>query len=279
MADHAAPSVYTVMQELEWCGNRDGQTPLCLAAQLGQQQTVALVRHTPGFVCCSYKSLFLRSHQQQVNNCSAYVSPFMHCLSLGITSTTQAYVRKKGRYQTQPLTSVCVQLIRKGANINACSSRRDGGTPLHEAAATVRIAIAQMLMAAGANPFVENHHGVLPGTRCCRPLPSHINTQCTQWGRNTGGPLEQTGRERPPSYRCLTCAMPLFSELCVLHRVLSVRPAINCTATQLMAGQRPPCFGHGKSMSTHTRSHNSSPVLWMHFHSGTHVSIRPLRVS
>lgn len=44
MADHASPSVYTVMQELEWGGNREGQTALCLAAQMGQQEAVALVR-------------------------------------------------------------------------------------------------------------------------------------------------------------------------------------------------------------------------------------------
>lgn len=62
-----------------------------------------------------------------------------------------------------------MQLIRKGANINACSSRRDGGTPLHEAAATVKIPIAQMLMAAGASPFVENHHGAMPISLCCGP--------------------------------------------------------------------------------------------------------------
>lgn len=45
--NHASPSTYAVEEILEWAGNREGQTALCLAAQQGQQNAVALVCLSP----------------------------------------------------------------------------------------------------------------------------------------------------------------------------------------------------------------------------------------
>ena len=58
-----------------------------------------------------------------------------------------------------------LQLISKGANINACSNKRDGGTPLHEAASAASSPdMINLLLMAGASPFVAN-------TRGARPVP------------------------------------------------------------------------------------------------------------
>jgi hypothetical protein len=74
----------------------------------------------------------------------------------------------------QALTSILrsMQLLRKGANINACSAKRDGGTPLLEAVCFAQNAdVINMLIDAGASPFMANRHGT-PRTSLAMCAPS-----------------------------------------------------------------------------------------------------------
>ena len=51
-----------------------------------------------------------------------------------------------------------MQLLAKGASLLVCSPVRDGGTPMHEAAATSANEAALELLRHGASPFVVNRH-------------------------------------------------------------------------------------------------------------------------
>ena len=58
--------------------------------------------------------------------------------------------------------ALCVQLVKKGANLDHCSnSSSTGGTPLHIATAHGAKNAAFMLLHYGASPFRLNHYGVL----------------------------------------------------------------------------------------------------------------------
>jgi Ankyrin repeats (3 copies) len=51
-----------------------------------------------------------------------------------------------------------LQLLTKGANLRACSNRREGGTPLHEATAARHHHVINLLLEKGASPWVQNRH-------------------------------------------------------------------------------------------------------------------------
>lgn len=59
----------------------------------------------------------------------------------------------KGQFQ------ICELLLQRGANVNLQSPRPDGGSALHEAVNKKHQHLIELLLAAGAAPFVENAKG------------------------------------------------------------------------------------------------------------------------
>lgn len=74
-------------------------------------------------------------------------------MSARVSITSQTSLSTRGG-----TCNACVQLLRKGAFLHACSGEREGGTPLHEAVATGARETARALLAFDALPFLLNRH-------------------------------------------------------------------------------------------------------------------------
>lgn len=73
------------------------------------------------------------------------------------------------------------QLLRFGANIHHVNSKPDGGAALHEAVAHKHEAVVELLLANGANPFVENSK-----VRRMRVQGALQSPQCGSMGSSAG---------------------------------------------------------------------------------------------
>lgn len=67
-----------------------------------------------------------------------------------------------------------MQLLNAGASVRSCSTRKEGGTPLHEAVSCQQMRIIDLLFhRASANPFAENYFGALQPL--LQPLPCQLS--------------------------------------------------------------------------------------------------------